>query len=423
MSAISDCQRAGNRLTRRQIFSGVAYCSASAALSARPRADELYQKKSSQVIRMGIVGGNFGASFFWHEHPNSRVTAVCDLRDDRLERLQKVYRCETGYKNYHEMVADKNVDAIGVFTPWNLHVDQAIEAMKAGKHVISAVPAGISIESCERLFYWVQRTGMTYMMAETSYYRPEIMACRRWAKEGQFGTIFYAEGEYYHDGIENLWYDEKGEPTWRRARPPLWYITHATGCVIPVMGELLTEVVAHGYGDMEHPGVLGDGLRTNFYSNPFWNGMAMFKTSAGHAVRINVFRHVAAREAERAQFFGTEMSYYMAVPGLHPNSRNVREKTGKIRTIDNYPVTAIRSEPFEPANFHEMLPPELRKPSGHGGSHTFLTHEFVSACIERRRPEVDIYEALAYTVPGQYAHRSALEGGTLKKIKNYERPA
>ena len=49
--------------------------------------------------------------------------------------------------------------------------------------------------------------------------------------------------------------------------------------------------------------------------------------------------------------------------------------------------------------------------SGHGGSHTHLTHEFVSALAEGREPVIDVYESLAMTVPGVIAHESALKGG------------
>jgi len=52
-----------------------------------------------------------------------------------------------------------------------------------------------------------------------------------------------------------------------------------------------------------------------------------------------------------------------------------------------------------------------------------LTHEFVHALIHDRRPTVDIYEALAYTVPGIVAHESALQGGKLLRIPQFERPA
>jgi hypothetical protein len=70
----------------------------------------------------------------------------------------------------------------------------------------------------------------------------------------------------------------------------------------------------------------------------------------------------------------------------------------------------------------EMLPEPLRHNSGHEGSHTFLTHEFVDALIHSRRPAIDVYESLAYTVPGIVAHQSALRNGERIKIPQYDQP-
>ena len=64
----------------------------------------------------------------------------------------------------------------------------------------------------------------------------------------------------------------------------------------------------------------------------------------------------------------------------------------------------------------DLLPEALRHASGHEGSHTFITHEFVDAVNRGRRPAIDIREALAYTVPGIIAHQSALKWGESQKI-------
>ena len=58
---------------------------------------------------------------------------------------------------------------------------------------------------------------------------------------------------------------------------------------------------------------------------------------------------------------------------------------------------------------------------GHGGSHGYLSHEFVTAILEDREPLVNIYEALAMTVPGIVAHQSALKGGETLKVPQFER--
>ncbi len=60
------------------------------------------------------------------------------------------------------------------------------------------------------------------------------------------------------------------------------------------------------------------------------------------------------------------------------------------------------------------------KLSGHGGSHTFLTHEFIDALVNNRKPFIDIYEAIAYTAPGIVAHKSALKGGECMSIPGFD---
>jgi predicted dehydrogenase len=257
-------------------------------------------------INIGIVGGRFGATFFWHTHPECRVGAVCDIRPDRLKRLAEVYRCGATYKTFRELLAHPGLDAVGVFTPAPLHVWMSVEAMKAGKHVISAVPAGLSLEELETLLDTVRRTGLKYMMAETSYYRPEIITCRDWAQEKKFGTIFYSEAEYHHEGLLPLMYEDNGLPSWRHGFPPMHYPTHCTGMIVPVTGERLVQATAIGWGDRHEI------LQTNQYKNPFWNTTALFKTSGGHSSRVSVFWHVAAGGTERAAFYGDRMSYIMA---------------------------------------------------------------------------------------------------------------
>ena len=99
------------------------------------------------------------------------------------------------------MLKHPGLEAVAVFTPLPLHAWMVVESLKAGKHVISAVPAAMTIEELEEILETVKKTGLKYMMAETSYYRPEIITCREWNQQGKFGTIFYSEAEYHHEGL------------------------------------------------------------------------------------------------------------------------------------------------------------------------------------------------------------------------------
>src|SRR5262245_9023827 len=129
--------------TRRSFFQGIG---GSAGLAATTKVMDAAQAKSGKQLKIGVVGGGFGSSFQWHLHPNCTVAAVCDLRPDRLQRLSEVYRCNSTYRNFREFLKHPGLEAVAVFTPAPLHAWMDIEAMKAGKHVISAVPAAMSIE-------------------------------------------------------------------------------------------------------------------------------------------------------------------------------------------------------------------------------------------------------------------------------------
>jgi predicted dehydrogenase len=403
------------QLGRREFLKGMGAVAGGAAVSRALAAGvPVPRVPSEKIIKIGIVGGNFGAEFQWHLDPNCKVTAFCDLRDDRLQRLAQHYGPATTYKDFREFLRHPELDAVAVFTPAPLHVWMATEALKADKHVISAVPAGMSEQELELLLATVKRTGMKYMMAETSYYRPQVITCREWARAGKFGAIFYTEAEYHHEGLIAIMTDERGFPTWRHGFPPMHYPTHCLGIVVPVTGERMTEVEAVGWGD-GHPI-----LATNEYGNPFWNTTGFFRTSGGHSSRISVFWHVAAREVERGVIYGDRMSYIMARPEGSPDTIVQIGRAGKTVTDANgYPAGEVIAAAYQEPAHWEVLPAPMRVKTGHGGSHTFLTHEFISAIVEDRWPTVNVYEAIAYTLPGIVAHQSALRGGEHLKIKDY----
>ncbi len=407
--------RGGNR-TRREFLQGTSAMLAGAALAGTTPRAWAGQESNGETIRIGVVGGGFGARFgWWRQHPNCVVEAVSDLRPERLELLKETYQCDKGYESLEQLILDEAIDAVAVFTGAPDHVKHSVACMKEGKHVICAVPAGCHLEECEELLETVKETGLTYMMAETSYYHQGMISARKWWEEGRFGEIYYSESEYNHAGIESLWI-ENGEPTWRYGYPPMLYPTHNTAFLVGLTGERLTEVTCIGWGDEDspfHP--------DNAYDNPFWNQTAFFKTSEGHAHRAQVHRYGGHRSTERAQWFGTKKSFFLPHPhGVGPVMVHPGEQT---RLDDGrFHREPPSLEQYEQTQWWktDMLPEPLRQPSGHEGSHTFLCHEFIDALVNERRPAIDVYEALAYTVPGIIANESALRDGEQMRIPQYD---
>jgi predicted dehydrogenase len=405
-SADSAARRISRRLFLGQSSALMAGAMSPAILSAQQLESILqpgpaYQPPASaKKIRLGVVGGGFGAAFFWHLVPNCVVQAVSDHRPERRQKLMEVYRCKTSYPSLEELVKDKSVDAVAIFTGAPMHVPHTELAMKAGKHVVSAVPACTSLEQAEQLRDVVKKYGLTYMMAETSWFQPESMAARELYKAGAFGELFYSEVEYNHPITEKdrqqQWY-ANGKRTWRYGMEPMRYPTHASAFLTGITGETLTDVSCLG---VLQPKIEGYGVGANAYDNPYNAMMGLFSTSKGNVCRTNVI-WTGTNHGERGQWFGTKLSLYM------PNHTSGQPFHGQ---QENGPAG------LELPDYRVRLPESLRIPSGHGGSHPYLCNEFITSLVESRAPAIGLHEALALTVPGLIAGQSARKGGERLKI-------
>jgi predicted dehydrogenase len=352
------------------------------------------------TVRMAVIGGGFGGSFHWHEHPGCRVEAVADPIPDRRKRLVERYGCDKTYESLDEVLRDDRVDAVAVFSGAPDHARHCIAVMDAGKHCFCAVPVAQTLEDCAAVIDAKERNGVLYMMAETSYYRWDTMTARDLFAEGAFGELKYTEAEYYHPLIgaerDSLSYYE-GKRTWRYGYPPMLYPTHSTAFLVGVSRERLVDVSCLGTrgADVAFP--------DNVYGNPFDNQVALFRTSEDHIFRCNVMWN-AWNHGERAQWFGTDLSLFMEGWSGQPRV---------IKAVGKDDVT-------EQADYWHLLPEPMRYDTGHGASHAFLTNEFVQAILEKREPAVNVYEAVAMTAPGIVAHQSAFRGGEQMEVPSFD---
>lgn len=380
------------------------------------RAGRAYPQEAGKTIRMGVVGGGFGAGFWWHEHPNCVVTGVTDLYPQRREILRNRYGCDKVYDSLETMVKEADdIDAVAVFSGAPDHPKHVKMCMERGWHVASAVPACLTLEEAAMLKEVKEKTGLTYMMAESSWYRQECIFARNFFREGGFGELFYSEVEYYHDALDfpieggqGLYFNPDGSRSWRWGFPPMLYPTHSLGYLTGVTRERIVKVSCVGWRGNKpefnrHPVRL-----QNNYDNPFWNQAAMMLTDKGHMCRCNVF-WLCVAGGERAQWFGDRATLYMPTGGVNGPVERIRSKGAKEWAVPEYWKS-------------DMLPEKMRHASGHGGSAVFISAEFINALLEEREPECDLYDSLAMTVPGIVAHQSSFKDGEQLDVPQFERP-
>src|SRR5437867_446179 len=112
---------------------------AAAAASAQP----------SQQVGTGMIGvGNRGSYLLQGvlAQPNAKVLAVCDIKPDRLDKAATAAARDNpaAYKDWRKIIERKDVDAVYIATPPDLHSEMAVAALKAGKHVYCEKPIGIT---------------------------------------------------------------------------------------------------------------------------------------------------------------------------------------------------------------------------------------------------------------------------------------
>jgi predicted dehydrogenase len=345
-----------------------------------------WEQKYDRRIKVGIAGYGFckfGAAFSFQDHPSVEVVAVTDLFPDRCQGLAEACRCEKTYPSLEEMVQDDSIEAIFCATDAPSHARHCMLVMNHGKHVATAVPAVWgSVEDAYELFETVKKTGLNYMMFETSCYHDDLYAMRKLYNTGHLGELVYSEGEYYHYMPIPLGSYEG----WRIGLPPQYYPTHSNAYYCGVTGGSFTEVTCLGMKSV----IAQYKPEANAYKNPFGTEIALLRTSEGGMSRMAVSWDTPGDHGEKGRIRGQKGTYYGKFDGL--------EKT------------EIPKKPPLPSTVSA---------GGHGGSHGYLTEEFIMSILENRKPWIDITMSLNMTVAGVLAHQSALKDGETLKIPQF----
>ena len=104
------------------------------------------------MLKVGVAGLRRGQGlYFSFKHcADVELTAVCDTNRQVAEDFGKANQVPEVYSDLSEFFRS-GIDIAVLATPAPLHVDHTVEALEAGKHVLSEVPAAMKMEDCERL--------------------------------------------------------------------------------------------------------------------------------------------------------------------------------------------------------------------------------------------------------------------------------
>ena len=385
-------------------------------------------------IRIGILGAGPFANHFiplFRAHPMVEDVCLAERMKARRGTTAEKFGLVTTFDDYEDLLKS-DVDAIGVFSQRWTHAPQAIKAMRAGKHVFSAVPAAITLEELQELMATVKETGQLYMLGETSYYEGSTVFCRKQYRKGAFGRFVFAQSSYCHDMEHGFYppYQIANGPEWKQfaSFPPMLYPTHSVGQILGVTGGRMTQVSCLGQVDQHEDEIFSKEL--SFFNNDFSNETALFRSSEGGMCRANEFRRVTGGDPLGIQ--GTRAAFLNG--RWHKHDRTVVDLTDKLRTAPHRLPDDWEEQKKQGAQedffcgvsaMHdsERLPPAFHGlPNGHGGSHQFLADDFVQMLACEQLPVLNIWTAARFCAPGIVAHQSALRDGEALPVPDFGEP-
>jgi predicted dehydrogenase len=168
------------------------------------------------VIRWGIIGTGGISSTFAADlglTDSGTVAAVGSRREGTAEEFAARFGIPNAHVGYDALVADPEVDAVYVGTPHPMHHEDALLALRAGKHVLVEKPFTMNAAEAEELVAEARARGLFLMEAMWTRFLPHIAAIRRLLADGALGEIVNVSADH------GQWFAE--DPAFRLFAPEL----------------------------------------------------------------------------------------------------------------------------------------------------------------------------------------------------------
>lgn len=162
-------------------------------LTSADLAGDVPEPITAPAINWGIIGpGNIAASFAdgVSARTRGRVVAVGSRDLARAQQFAADHALEArAYGDYQSLVSDDAIDVIYVATPHSFHLEHALLAIEAGKHVLVEKPIGVTYAEAATIFEAAARAGVFCMEAMWTRFLPQVAALRAAIARGEIGAV------------------------------------------------------------------------------------------------------------------------------------------------------------------------------------------------------------------------------------------
>jgi myo-inositol 2-dehydrogenase / D-chiro-inositol 1-dehydrogenase len=178
----------------------------------------LSAQSPNDTVRVAFIGvGNRGSYLLRHmlKVPGIKVVAICDIDPDRLQKAvsaaQAAGNSPDGYAEFRKLLDRKDIDAVVIATPVDLHKEMAVAALEVGNNVYCEKPMAMTPEDCRIVTNAAASAKGIFQAGFQLRHDPNRAASMRYIKQGGLGKVIFLQGYRHTDDLprQTLWYFDR----------------------------------------------------------------------------------------------------------------------------------------------------------------------------------------------------------------------
>lgn len=150
-----------------------------------------------KLIKVGIIGaGGIGETHFeaLRRIEGVEVNAICTKEREWAIAYAENHAIPKAYTDYRELINDKEIEVVHIATPNNLHYEQVMYALEAGKHVVCEKPLGVNAAQTAKMLSLAKEKKLAHAVCYNHRFLPLIFQAREMVKRGDLGTLTLIRG-------------------------------------------------------------------------------------------------------------------------------------------------------------------------------------------------------------------------------------
>ena len=355
-------------------------------------------------LKIGVIGVGRGLDFARSaaSQLGLELVALCDTWESKLNQVGREYKVAT-YTDYDRFL-EHDMDAVILANYFHQHAPFAIQALRAGKHVMSETACNTTLAEGVALCRAVEQSGKIYMLAENYAYTRFSQEMRRLYCTGEIGEAAYAEGEYNHPmSVEDRTRIAPGINHWRNWCPSTYYCTHALAPLVyitetlPVKVNALSISIPHVNENTTRRGDAGSVILCRMSNGAVFRIFGV--VVPGHSNWYRLHGAKGAMEITRGPgYFGPEQ-----IRVWHEEWERTPAVPAERTYVPDWPEYK-----------------DLAEKAGHGGGDFWTTFHFARAIRSGEQPFLDVYRGVAMSSVGILAWKSALQDGAPFEMPDFK---